>query len=234
MQLSLFPLSACCCGCSTTTGTFLILLGHLACCLGYVTIACCHWIWHQATWSSTWSAELQMLLVMFFLTGIPIIGGALYGTVLKLEVHVRSYLFYLLASFAVDTGLMMWGFLIKDACQTVSVVVHSLGSIMGDAFTCGIVRICSYFSVALMVLVEVYCLWVVWSFCEDIRAGKFGPELSELILGQEALVIKHKQEPLKSRTARQYGSFTVEGNDGIFKSVSGEHETNYPAPRGVY
>lgn len=234
MQLSLFPLSAFCCGCSTTSGTLLILLGHLACCLGYVTIACCHWIWHQATWSSTWSAELQMLLVMFLLMGIPIIAGGIYGTVNKLEVHVRWYLFYLLASFLVDTSLMAWGFLIKDACQTVNGVVHSLGSIMGDAFTCGIVRIASYFCVAVMVLVEVYCLWVVWSFCEDMRLGKFGPELGELI-GQESLVVKHKQEPLKSRTARQYGSILVEGNDGIYRGLnSGEHETNYPPGKDIY
>ncbi|OLQ07729.1 hypothetical protein AK812_SmicGene8834 [Symbiodinium microadriaticum] len=128
----------------------------------------------------------------------------------------------------VDVLGLIWGLLIKDPCLTVDSLVSEIGKAYGGAFSCGVVRIGAYLVVSFTVLLETYALMCVWSFCEALRGGLYAPELSSLMVGQEAAVVKRPQEPLKmSMRSSYYGSVPVGGNDTIFGS---EHEISYPPP----
>jgi len=203
------------------------MLCHLTVCCVYISCAISHFILHNKTLASTlWSPEVQMLLVMFFLMGLPIIFIGLVGVWQKLETHVRLYLYYFLATFGVDVGGLVYGFLVKDPCKTAHRVVSSAGEHLGEAFTCGVVEITAYFGVALAIVVEVYCLWTVWSFCEDVHRGMNGPALSGL-LGKDEMVEAHQQSSLRRPTGEysvkgQYGTIDPDGAKLIFGSVHHE------------
>ena len=46
----------------------------------------------------------------------------------------------------------------------------------------------AYLVMALTVLPLTYCLWCIWSFCEDLRVGIHSPELASLMIGQAPLI----------------------------------------------
>eukprot|EP00435_Cladocopium_sp_Y103_P043010 s33_g12.t1 len=122
--------------------------------------------------------------------------------------------------------MLSWALLVKDPCDTADGLLSELSKTYGSAFSCGIIRIGAYLFVAFTVLPQTYALWCVWSFCEDLRVGIHSPELSSLMIGQDAVFVKNPQEPLKqSMRNAQYGAVPVGGEHPIFGS---EHETNYP------
>eukprot|EP00439_Symbiodinium_sp_Y106_P005074 s893_g1.t1 len=113
----------------------------------------------------------------------------------------------------VDVLGLIWGLLIKDPCLTLDSLVSEIGKAYGGAFSCGVVRIGAYIVVSFTVLLETYAL-----MC-DLRGGLYAPELSSLMVGQEAAVVKRPQEPLKmSMRSSYYGSVPVGGGDTIFGS----------------
>eukprot|EP00931_Biecheleriopsis_adriatica_P009766 TRINITY_DN110841_c0_g1_i1.p1 TRINITY_DN110841_c0_g1~~TRINITY_DN110841_c0_g1_i1.p1 ORF type:complete len:261 (-),score=41.27 TRINITY_DN110841_c0_g1_i1:14-721(-) len=225
----LSPLSSFCCSCSVSVGTGFILAGHFLACVACVAATSAHFILHKDITSleQTWSPELQLVVTMFMLMGIPIIAGGMFGVWYKYEAHVRFYLLYLLATFVVDVGMLLWGFVLEDPCHTARHVVIDMGRVLGEAFTCGVVRIASYLVLSALVLLEVYGLWCVWSFCEELAAGYHASELSSLILGKETVFVKHHQEPLKSRVRYEdYGTVTADGANRIFGR---DHDTHFPS-----
>eukprot|EP00419_Tripos_fusus_P006829 CAMPEP_0172679764 /NCGR_PEP_ID=MMETSP1074-20121228/16297_1 /TAXON_ID=2916 /ORGANISM="Ceratium fusus, Strain PA161109" /LENGTH=213 /DNA_ID=CAMNT_0013497993 /DNA_START=68 /DNA_END=705 /DNA_ORIENTATION=- len=196
----LYPLSMFCCGCSVPIGVGIILVCHLVACCFYVASACSNLIFHVPLFTSAWSGQMQLLYTAFSLVGIPTIFVAMWGLIMRVEANIRLYLFYLAFSVFVDMMAMVFYTLVRDPCDTLAGILLSMkqgsGSARsGEAFMCGTFRIVSYLSVSAMVLVEVYCIWVVWSLCEDVHSGKNGPELSELMPSKNAVVQKVKRVP---------------------------------------
>jgi len=109
-----------------------------------------------------------------------------------MDVAVRMYLVYLLFTFVLDTLLLVYLILWKDNCSIAGDL--NTTALFGRAFVCGFLRILSYLFVSVAITVEVYCLFIVWSLCEDVHEGASGPGLWELIEGKEEAFEKKHEE----------------------------------------
>jgi len=160
-------------------------------------------------------------MIGFVMCGIPIIFAAMYGVVKRMDVAVRLYLLYLLATFVLDTVALMYLYLWRDSCDGPGTTMSKLISHAGKAFMCGFMRIGSYLFVAVVISAEVYCLFVVWSLCEDVHEGAAGPGLWELIPGKEGALKKNEGE-----------------REGPHADIVGLATSNlpgaYPSPNGPY
>jgi len=237
------PLSAFCCGCSVPAGAGIVLVCHLAGCIAFIACACSNLIAGQPTLGSGWSAPSQLVYTGFCLMGLPIILAGLYGVVLRIEANVRMYFYYSTLSFVVNTVLAVYWCLVQNPCDTTGGLFRALSHSFGEAFLCGTLVIASYAEVTCLVAIEVYCLWVVWSLCEDVHQGKNGPELSELIPSKDDAAIRQLQKHIDGPVAgivgfanskvpgpypNPYGAISTTGESG--RSIFGgtTHETNYP------
>jgi len=240
-----------CCGCSVRFGVGCIVLAHLAACCFYVASACSNLVFKVALFSSSWSPIAQLFYTGFCLVGIPITVMAFYGAVMRREANLRIYLFYLALSFLIDLGGLVYVCLIEDPCQAVSYLVTSLSEkpgsraqvVSGEAFMCGAFRIASYAVVTFAVCVEIYCLYIVWSMCEDIHGGKNGPAFGELVMsrgekirrrptdGPYASIVGFAKKTAPGAYPSVYGTIMASGMRGQSAIFGTEHETSYPPPQ---
>mmetsp|Transcript_79705 Transcript_79705/g.161479 ORF Transcript_79705/g.161479 Transcript_79705/m.161479 type:complete len:244 (+) Transcript_79705:155-886(+) len=238
----LYPLNMFCCGCSLSWGVGCILFFHLLALLFFIVCTCSNIIGRTPLLFSSWSGQAQLVATGFCLIGVPIILSAAWGLYQRIEINVRIYLSYLLLSFVVDAIALIYSLLCQDICVAAGHLTNALEANFGDAFLCGAFRTASYFVVAAVLLVEMYCLWIVWSACEDAHEGKSGPELSDLIPGKDPIIMKRKmieegpvggivglsKSKLPGPYPSPYGAITSQGST-IFGGST--HETNYP-PKG--
>mmetsp|Transcript_89885 Transcript_89885/g.238801 ORF Transcript_89885/g.238801 Transcript_89885/m.238801 type:complete len:259 (-) Transcript_89885:74-850(-) len=249
MGTVLSPTSMFCCGCPVRFGVGSITLGHLVLCCFYVVSACCNLIFKDPFFSSSWSPLWQVIYAAFCLVGIPVTIMAFWGVLNHREVNLRIYLFYLACSCVVNLAFLIYICLIEDACNSVRFFMDSLSGDgrrqdipSGQAFACGVFRIASYLFVAIVVAVELYCLYVVWSMCEDVHSGRGGPEFAELIKAKDLEGFSQKRRrPAESPYASVVG-FERGKAPGAYPSVYGtlfasdrgsifggrNHETSYP------
>eukprot|EP00443_Scrippsiella_acuminata_P024920 CAMPEP_0115253712 /NCGR_PEP_ID=MMETSP0270-20121206/44814_1 /TAXON_ID=71861 /ORGANISM="Scrippsiella trochoidea, Strain CCMP3099" /LENGTH=217 /DNA_ID=CAMNT_0002669227 /DNA_START=178 /DNA_END=828 /DNA_ORIENTATION=- len=213
---------------------------HMAACLFYLCSVCSNIILLQPIFFSTWTVHAQLLYLAFSMIGIPIIASALWGVLNRIELNIRLYLYYLMACFVLNSGALVYFFLVDDVCDTVGSFVNLMASSFGEAFLCGAFRIFSYFLCAGGIAVEVYCLWVIWSMCEDVHEGKNGPELWQLIPSKDDIIQKSKRPQdgpyadivgfahtqLPGPHPSPYGAIDPESESGIFGGTN--HETAYP------
>lgn len=163
----------------------------------------------------------QFSMIGFVMCGIPIILAAMYGVVKRMDVAVRLYLLYLFATFVLDTAALMYLYLWKDSCDGPGTTMSKLSSPVGKAFMCGFLRIISYIFVAVTICAEVYCLFIVWSLCEDVREGAAGPGLWELLPG--------KEEAFKKNEGEREGPHAC-----IVGFATADLPGAYPSPNGPY
>lgn len=185
-------------------------------------------------------------MIGFVMCGIPIIFAGMYGVVKRMDVAVRLYLLYLLATFVLDTAGLMYLYLWRDSCEGPGTAMSKLGSQVGKAFMCGFLRIFSYLFVAATISAEVYCLFIVWSLCEDVHEGAAGPGLWELIPGKEEAFKKDEGEregphanivglvssDLPGAYPSPYGALEEMGFGGNSIFGGRQHEMNYPPSSG--
>lgn len=60
--------------------------------------------------------------------------------------------------------------LIKDVCDAIPSALRSHGA----AFACGFGRISSVLALFAVAAIHIYCIFTVWSLCEDLRQGGTG------------------------------------------------------------
>lgn len=218
----LYPLNGFCCGCSVPTGVGIILLFHLAECVLYIISACSTLIFHQSfPLTAEWTFASQMFYTGWCLVGVPIILAATFGVFQRIEANVRLYLFYLIACFLLDIIWVGYYTTVADPChQAMGDIIGAATEQFGHSFFCGALQIASYFFLGVVILLHVYCLWVVWSFCEDVHLGGNGPNLSELLPNRDYEI----------KTVRHMG-------DGPKKEIIGFAHTklpgSYPSPYGA-
>mmetsp|Transcript_81636 Transcript_81636/g.214296 ORF Transcript_81636/g.214296 Transcript_81636/m.214296 type:complete len:247 (-) Transcript_81636:33-773(-) len=245
----LSPLSMFCCGCTVPMGVGTILFFHLASNCAYIFSAVSNLIFLNPVFASSWTVPLQMLYTAFCLVGLPVVGLAAFGLANRVEINIRLYLYYFLISFLIDTSALGYWLAVEEPCNMLDGLGASFSAAaraeFGDAFLCGFFRIASYFVVSGAVLTEVYCLWVVWSFAEDVHLGMNGPELSQLLPGREGAFVKHKimedgpaggivgfhNSKLPGPYPTPYGAISTSGDNGLFGFEN--HETEYP-PRSMF
>jgi len=179
--------------------------------------------------------------------GVPIILLAIYGVAKRMDVAVRFYLGYLLLTFVIDSVALIYVFLWKegDDCNAPGSFLSAFAADVGQAFMCGFLRIFSYVFVATGICAEVYCLFIVWSLCEDVHEGTSGPGLWELLpakqaafekknesvkgerLGPYADIVGLAHSKLPGAYPSPYGAMQF-GNTGSTIFGGREHEMNFP------
>lgn len=238
-----------CCGFPISYGVWLILAVHLIVCVLYLWSAWVSIVLHSQSFSAQWDASTQMWATLLSISGLTVILAAMVGVYKRIEVNVRVYLYYLLICFVVDTVTVVKAFLFKDVCATSGNMLDLMADSLGKSFMCGFVRIAAYFAVAAVISVEVYCLYLVWSFCEDVHEGANGHGLWNMLPNKEE-AFKRMRPPAREREythadiigfAHQktpgpypspYGA--LEGNHMVSHSLFGgkEHDMNYPPKPG--
>lgn len=181
----------------------LILVFHLVTCLTYLAMTFSNIVLHMGYFDliSTWSPVWQFLMIGFNISGVAIVALAMIGVFKRIDVAVRLYLAYLFVTFVVDTCVLIYMFLLNDTCDAVTNMATT--AVMGQAFMCGFMRIMSYLFVAAAICAEVYCLYVVWSLCEDIHEGVNGTTLWQLLPAKEE-AFKKKHEHMKGDRVGPY------------------------------
>eukprot|EP00450_Noctiluca_scintillans_P005905 CAMPEP_0194508156 /NCGR_PEP_ID=MMETSP0253-20130528/38108_1 /TAXON_ID=2966 /ORGANISM="Noctiluca scintillans" /LENGTH=235 /DNA_ID=CAMNT_0039351149 /DNA_START=8 /DNA_END=715 /DNA_ORIENTATION=- len=189
----LYPLPYFCCGCSVAVGLKAILFFHGLYCLFFIVEAFVSLVLQGSMYMSTWSYETQLLNAMWAMVGLPLIGMALYGLEKRLEASVRLYLYYLFACFVLNTVQAFYTLVFMNQCTDSTSSDDIIYLFLGEsshAFGCGLSRLVGYLLVSAIVTVEVYCLWLVWSFCAEVADGKTSVKVYDLLKGLPTSMFK--------------------------------------------
>lgn len=231
------PLNQFCCGCSLTFGVKLVLALNLIQNVFYIATATSNIIFRIPTFGFNINLATQTFNAAFCLLGLPFIFAAIWGVMYRLETHVRLYLYYSVLSFILDMGYIMIYLVIQDQCTMLPSVLKKHGS----AFACGFTRILSIGFIIAVTVIQLYFIFTVWSFCEDLKAGGSGAGLPELLVGADDAKRKRKHhsayhdglfgghQQAGGAFPIQYGAVSTPGIGGSTRIFNGGyHETQYP------
>lgn len=240
------PASQFCCGCSLVFGVRLVLIIHLLANLSVIVNAAGTMIfgWNGRPPPATEAGmNLQVFLAAFCLAGLPIIFGAVWGTIKKVEALLRIYLAYMTCSFCVDMYFILKNIVFAGTCSGMSSVVRQ----DSQAFACGVARGYNTLNVFFITMIQLYFMFIVLSHCEDLRLT--GCEnISDLVISQQALDKKLlKQDMYNSmfdttqKIPYEYGSLYNSGQASSLKGLESAyagnrifngryHEMMYPPP----
>merc|ERR1719313_1164070 len=233
--MPLKPASMFACGCKLSHGVTVIMLFHLAACLAYVSFTFMDIVLHMKQFGllTTLSPLWQFSVIGFQLSGVVIIALALYGMKRQIEIALRVYLCYLLATFVLNTVLLVDYFVFRNSnCMSPggSVGTH-LTANFGLAFLCGFTRILSYVFVAAVISLEVYCLYIVWSLCEDVHEGVWGPGIYSLLDTKEEALTKEKDHNHHDRSQHwHFRNWMFYFGEGPYADIAGLNGTKLPGP----
>lgn len=230
-----------CCGCPLRFGVSLIVFCNLVQNLFYIATATSNIIFKVPTYGFNANLTTQTFNAAFCLLGLPFIASAVYGLIAKNESHLNLYLFYLICSFILDMIFIGHFFAFQDVCETLPGFLTRHGA----AFACGFMRIFSIVFVLNFILIELYCIFAVWSLCADWAAGggQGGlPDLYQSAAEQQKKKNKFLHKPEGNDIhgnslaggpngfPAAYGSFpTAPGMGGGSQVFGGSfHETNFP------
>lgn len=235
------PTTQFCCGCSLRCGANFILVCNLMINVFYISTAVANIILRVPTVGFSSDMTHQVVNSAFCLFGLPFIIAALYGVAYRQEPHIRLYLYYLVLSFVIDLAYVVYYMFVEDACGQMNSYTNSQGS----AFACGMTRLVAFICIGLLAIIQGYCIFVLWSVAEDIRATGTGAGFPELLEshqrnmqakgaygGQADGIFGTYAGPAVAARSSNYGSLsapTMGGGNGFFGGS--RHEVNYP-PRG--
>jgi len=238
-MVKLHPLNQFCCGCSLPFGSKTILFTNLMLNVFYIATAVANIVLRVPHTGFGEDMAHQTFNAAFCLVGIPFIVAALYGVSYRQESHVRLYLYYMFASFALDIAYCVYFLVMQDSCSMLPGVLKQHGS----AFACGAARIFVVVFMVVITAITAYCMYTIWSQAEDIRVGGsstgFPELLQEAIMAREAagrsydtgmLGTGAAAGPTKALSYGSLGSFGVGGGNAFFGGKN--HEVNFP-PKSV-
>mmetsp|Transcript_60861 Transcript_60861/g.157918 ORF Transcript_60861/g.157918 Transcript_60861/m.157918 type:complete len:237 (+) Transcript_60861:157-867(+) len=231
------PMNQFCCGCSLSFGVMLILVFNLIINLFYVYTAFSNIILRIPTFGFNASPSTQTFNAALCLLGFPFIFSGIWGVIYRSENFLKLYFYYLLFAFALDISFLVSFYALNDVCS----MMPSFLTRHGAAFACGFMRISSTLFVIQVVIVELYCIFTVWSLCEDWATGCSGQGFPELLrdrgepaMGKRRLAggAYHRDE-LVGPSSVGYGSFqgapALNSSEKIFRGKY--HETSFPPMR---
>lgn len=214
-----------------------ILIFNLQRNLFFIFVALMTMVFKNPMFSYSGSLTLQTFLAGLALAGVPLILLALWAVHNKSEGPVRLYSYYMVLSFLVDMVFVAKEFIFTGACSHIPTIV----SRNGQAFACGAARGGNTLAVAATVSVELYLIFIVFSYCEDLSLGG-GPDLSDLTGPLTTDPMKRLQpyrrtlEALNAHLDGHYGSLYsrhVAGSLGTSQPIFGGdfHEVEFPPYR---
>lgn len=157
----------------------------------------------------------------FCLAGLPVIVMGLWGAFQRIETLVRLYFWYMLLSFLVDLGFIVEYFIIQGPCDSLPTLVQ--GS--GQAFSCGIARGVNGTLVTVLLGVQAYFIFIVWSYCEDLQENG---AIDIADLGKDWTGKPLSKAEINRRMYHSHPSFDKSGDskeDGMYGSVAGPDKT---------
>lgn len=228
-----------CCGCTLPFGVKTILLLNFLQNFFYLATITLNVIFKVPTFGYNTSLEQQTFNAGFCLVGLCFVACGVFGVSNKLEPHLRLFLYYLIINFFIDTVYMFVWIFSEDTCAMLPEVLSSQGS----AFACGATRLLSVAFLITVFILDAYCVFVVWSYCEDLRIGGAGEAFDDLL--HHAHSAKHQKrfggysdglfgvgEARDGPFPVNYGSIATPGIGGSTPLFGGSyHETDYP-PKG--
>jgi len=218
-------------------GVKLILLVHFAINALLILEAIGLVFFPQGSWMGSDSLGFEVALAGYCLAGCAIIAAAFYGVVTKQEMFLRVYVMYMFLTFAFDSYYVLKVFVFSGPCESLASVFKQVG----QSFVCGIARGTDAGIVAVAMGLQLYFLYVVWSYAEDI--SRYGAvDLSDLLVDEETFLGKQRLEDVvtyaDNSVPMDYGAVYEVSFDGgmggsrrIFDGRN--HEMQYPPPRGL-
>lgn len=229
------PLSQFCCGCTLVFGVKLILAFHMFQNAFYISTSVSNVIFKVPSMEAGTSLGMQSFNAMVCLAGVPFILAAWWAVRSRNEPVLRLYLYYVMASFLMDFGYLVFVFVLKDTCARLPTAMSQGGA----AFACGATRMLAYGLVGTLAIIQLYCIFAVWSLCEDFQMGCSDHVFEDLQADIENSKRRNKMAPyggiLGHSTGSRgpfpavYASTASAGVGGSTHIFGGEHhETNYP------
>jgi len=228
-----------CCGCSLSFGVSLILISNLLQNAFYVYTAFSNIILRIPTFGFNASPATQTFNAALCLLGLPFVFSGLWGVAYRSENFLKLYFYYAVFSFVLDLTFLVSFYVIHDVCS----MMPSFLTRHGAAFACGFMRMASTLFVLQVVIVELYCIFTVWSLCEDWSSGCSGQGFPELLrergsepavlVGKRRLAGSHRDDLLGPPSSVGYGAFQgapqLNSSERIFRGKY--HETSFPPMR---
>jgi hypothetical protein len=126
------------------------------------------------------SSSLNQLLWQVFkaayaLAGLPIIVMAFWGSVQRVETLVRCYFWYGVLSVCLDMIFIVNEYVLSSPCDHLPPMLQG----QGKAAACGAARGINTMFVLLITGIQMYMVYVLWSYCEDLYEGG-GLEIGDL------------------------------------------------------
>merc|ERR1719213_260712 len=101
------PMNQFCCGCHLSFGVAVILACNLLQNLFYAVTAVMNVIVKEPTFGASASPVEQTFTAAWCLLGLPFILSGIWGVVYRQETNLRVYLYYMFASFTLDTAFLI-------------------------------------------------------------------------------------------------------------------------------
>mmetsp|Transcript_60787 Transcript_60787/g.131859 ORF Transcript_60787/g.131859 Transcript_60787/m.131859 type:complete len:235 (-) Transcript_60787:65-769(-) len=229
------PMNQFCCGCSVIFGAKIIIAVNLLQNIFYIATTTSNIILKIPTFGFSTSLVEQTFNAALCLLGLPFIAAAIWGVMYRLETNMRLYLLYLTVSCGVNLAYIIHAFALQDVCSSIPAVLLEHGS----AFACGFMRIVALAGSVLVIGLQLYCLFTIWSLCEDFKAGSSGMGLPGLLkMGRESqstwkYAAPHHGEGLfDGPLPAAYGAFSSPGIGGAVRIFGGNIHNSMPAYAG--
>mmetsp|Transcript_22027 Transcript_22027/g.68723 ORF Transcript_22027/g.68723 Transcript_22027/m.68723 type:complete len:238 (+) Transcript_22027:83-796(+) len=230
------PMNMFCCGCPLSVGVVIILTFNLLQNLFYIATSFCNVILKIPTFGVNDGLILQTFNGAWAMLGLPVIIIGFLGVASRLESHVRVYYVYLLMSVALDLGFLVFDIFIKDICDATPNILQKHGS----AFACGFMRSAAVLIIILVLVIESYFVFTVWSLCEDLRMAPSGTALPDLLRNaHEAHKHRHRHPladvlygaPITPGYPRAYGTLSTRGLGNTGTRIGSGYHSEPDIPR---
>eukprot|EP00933_Yihiella_yeosuensis_P047905 TRINITY_DN4389_c0_g1_i14.p1 TRINITY_DN4389_c0_g1~~TRINITY_DN4389_c0_g1_i14.p1 ORF type:complete len:266 (-),score=35.38 TRINITY_DN4389_c0_g1_i14:189-986(-) len=203
------PVSECCCGCHMPLGVNLVLTYNLAQSLYYIGAAIAGMVWEKGPYAGSDNYEHQILYACMGILSIPFIVAGYQGVAHYEETSLRPFVYYLAFELLVEVAVYILPLIIYGTCWAVPDVLKYGGA----AATCGFLRVFIFIFLIQLLSIQAYCLFMVWSLCEDMKHG-VGSPYDELLA--------HKVESHALETSRLGHALHGGKNHGIIYGTTKE------------
>lgn len=183
------PIKGFCCGFTLTSGVIIILVVNLVLNVVQIATATIDIILQKPTPGAPTDFTMQTFNAAFNLLGLPFIAIAAYGVLYRQEGSLRLYLYYLCFALSLDLFFISSFFFYDDTCAVMPATLKR----RHPAYACDLMRVFSFVSVLASFSLEVYCAFVIWSFCHDLATNSSWHSFPELVRQKEAMRSRKRQ-----------------------------------------
>uniref|UniRef100_A0A7S2MNR8 Uncharacterized protein n=1 Tax=Alexandrium andersonii TaxID=327968 RepID=A0A7S2MNR8_9DINO len=227
------PVTTFCCGCPLDLGIQIVLAIHLGVCFFYSYTTFSNVVLEQPTLGYHISPEAQAFNTGFALATLPFIISGWSGVKYHIEVHLRIYLYWLVLTFGLDLVFVAIKFYLQSCARLPEFLVGADG--VGGSFACGAMRISSFVLLVLYLTLMGYCIFVVWSRCQQLQFSSSESDFAALVGTVKGVEPQHLSglfgtgpRPSKPE-AIEYASLASLPFGGGANIFGGRcHDTNFP------